>query len=440
MINSTRIPRPFLFLSSVAFCLALVLTAVSWRFRPTEITVELGFLILAAALSENFALSLPPYSIALSYLLTMGAIVLAGPAGASLVAMASSVTYQEIKGKKPLSYMAVNFGQLVSITTIGAWPYIFMGGRVLYAGSRSYSPLESSDFPRILIPLAVVALVCVLGNMGAAALAIRTIQDQPIRAAMAGIAWVIHSQVALAFVGYLMAQVLAINLVALPLFIAPLLVARQLYERYSYMKSAFADTVRSLVGALEAKDTYTRGHSERVSKYAARIGEALALDSRALERLEYSALLHDIGKLRVPREVLVKPGKLDAREYELIREHPATGAEMVSRIPPLRDLADLIRLHHERPDGLGYPSGITAAQVPLAAKILAVADCYDAMTTTRSYRAALSCDEAYLELALGAGGQFDSEVVCVFLAERDADLRLFAHPNDQTSAEGDWSS
>lgn len=425
MSNSTRIPRPFLLLSATMFVVALVLTVVSWRFSPAHVTVELVLLVLAAALSENLSVSLPPYSIALSYLLTMGAILLAGPSGALLAAMASSVTFQELRTKKPVSYVAFNFGQLVAITTTGAWLYLYLGGRILYGADGRYVPLEARDFPRILVPLVAVALFCVLGNLVAAAVAMRTIHGRPIRDSLSGVAWLVPSQVALAFVGYLMAQVLAINLFALPLFIAPLLVARQLFERYTSMRTAFADTVRSLVGALEAKDTYTRGHSERVSEYAARIGDAIGLDPKSLERLEYSALLHDIGKLRVPRDILVKPGKLTREEFDLIREHPATGAEMVNRIPPLRDLAQLIRLHHERPDGRGYPAGSTMEDVPVSAKILAVADSYDAMTTTRAYRAALSREEAVVELALGAGEQFDPEVVSVFLVELDADIRMF---------------
>jgi HD-GYP domain-containing protein (c-di-GMP phosphodiesterase class II) len=215
-----------------------------------------------------------------------------------------------------------------------------------------------------------------------------------------------------------MAQVLAINPIALPLFVAPLVVAQQLYSRYAALKSAYVDTVRSLVGALEAKDPYTRGHSERVAEYAAGIGAALGLDSRSQERLAYAALLHDLGKLEVPSRVLTKPGRLDYDETEAIRGHPARGAEMVSRIPPLRDLAEFVRLHHEWYGGGGYPKGLDSKDIPQSALILAVADCYDAMTTTRAYRPAMPREAAVAELIRCAGTQFDPVIVRAFIEAR----------------------
>jgi putative nucleotidyltransferase with HDIG domain len=225
----------------------------------------------------------------------------------------------------------------------------------------------------------------------------------------------VPTQFTLAGLGFLLAQVLAISALALPLFFAPLAVARQFYLRYAGLKTAYVDTIRSLVGALEAKDPYTRGHSERVSEYAVALGEAMGLDSRALERLEYAALLHDIGKLAVPSAILVKPGRLEADEMEQIRAHPDRGADMIRRIPPLRDLAQSVVQHHEWFNGSGYPERRPGEELSGAAKILSVADSFDAMTTTRAYRRALSLDEAIAELIRGAGTQFDGDVVKVFI-------------------------
>jgi HD-GYP domain-containing protein (c-di-GMP phosphodiesterase class II) len=254
------------------------------------------------------------------------------------------------------------------------------------------------------------------------ALGITTLRDQTLRSSLAGLTWLVPSQLALAFVGYLIAQVLAISLLALPLFAAPLLVARQLYQRYAALKEAYADTVRSLIGALEAKDPYTRGHSERVARYALKLGAAVGLDSRTLERLEYAALLHDLGKLAVPGEVLTKPGSLTDEEMELIRLHPTRGADMVAKIPPLKDLSDLVGAHHEWYGGGGYPLDSHSPAIPQLSLILCVADSYDAMTTTRSYRPALTHDQAIAQLIGGAGGQFDPDLVRAFIEGRVGSL------------------
>ena len=192
----------------------------------------------------------------------------------------------------------------------------------------------------------------------------------------------------------------------------------KMYVRYLAMKDAYADTVRSLVGALEAKDPYTRGHSERVARLSVELGKHVGLDRKTLERLEYAALLHDLGKLAVPGEVLTKPGKLTHEEMDLIREHPSRGANMIRRIPPLRDLADYVGMHHEWYGGGGYPGLIKAPDIPMVSLILTVADCYDAMTTTRSYRPALTRDEAVAELVRGGATQFDPDLVRVFIEQR----------------------
>ena len=169
------------------------------------------------------------------------------------------------------------------------------------------------------------------------------------------------------------------------------------------------------MGALEAKDPYTKGHSERVAGYAGQIGRGLGMNSRSCERLEYAALLHDLGKLALPQALLTKPMALSELEQCEMREHPLTGAAMVGRIRPLSELATCVRAHHERFDGLGYPAGIAGEEIPLEARILAVADSYDAMTTTRAYRRALEPETAIDELASGGGSQFDPQVVAAFL-------------------------
>ncbi len=417
MSESQCVPRPFRVFSALVLALGLSVFVISWVVQPAEASVQLLVLLAAALFAENFAYALPEYSVSLAYPLTIAAIAMFGPAATGLVAALVSTNFAEIHGRqKSASVILFNVGQLVLIATLGAWTYVELGGRVL--ADSGFAPWSLSEFPALLVPMVAVAAVCGIGNLLLLATASAILRSEPVGHLMLGMLAFVPTQFALAFVGFLVAQVFAINILALPLFIAPLVVARQLYQRYAGLKQAFVSTVRSLVGALEAKDPYTRGHSERVAQYAASLSKAMRLSPRETERLEYAALLHDLGKLAVPSEILVKPGRLETQEMALIREHPGRGSEMIARIPPLRDLAEAVAQHHEWFDGSGYPSRIDGRDLALAARILAVADCFDAMTTTRSYRPALSREQAVAELIAGAGSQFDPEIVRIFIDSR----------------------
>ena len=169
--------------------------------------------------------------------------------------------------------------------------------------------------------------------------------------------------------------------------------------------------IRALVQALAESDGDTYRHSLEVAATATALGRGLGLGRTELVEVELGALLHDVGKLRLPRELLTKAGELTEEERRLIRLHPDWGAEMVGRIPGLEAVALIVRLHHERPDGLGYPHGLTHARIPMATRIVSVCDAYGAMTKRRPYSAPLDLDAALAELERNAGTQFDSEVV-----------------------------
>jgi len=169
--------------------------------------------------------------------------------------------------------------------------------------------------------------------------------------------------------------------------------------------------IRGLATALEAKDAVTRGHSARVAHMCLHAGLVLGIRRQELERLEVAASLHDLGKIGVPETILNKPGPLDPEEMELIRRHPAVGAEMLEEIPLLKDLAPVVRGHHERFGGGGYPDGLKGSAIPLHSRIIAVADALDAMLMPRPYRRVRTVEEALAELRLCAGSQFDPLVV-----------------------------
>jgi diguanylate cyclase (GGDEF)-like protein/putative nucleotidyltransferase with HDIG domain len=178
-------------------------------------------------------------------------------------------------------------------------------------------------------------------------------------------------------------------------------------------------TVIALAEALDIRDTGTGQHSHTVGRYAELMARELGFDEEHVERVHLAGVLHDIGKIGISDRVLSKPGPLDAEEWQEMYTHPEIGARLLSR-PEFDDLRAWILAHHERPDGLGYPYGLTGEDIPIEARILAVADAYEAMTADRVYRPALGAEAARAELEAGADSQFDSEVVGAFLRALDA--------------------
>ena len=166
---------------------------------------------------------------------------------------------------------------------------------------------------------------------------------------------------------------------------------------------------------VDAKDPYTRGHSERVARYSKKIAEKLGLSERECKQIYYVATLHDIGKCCVPDEILKKPSKLTDEEFDIIKTHTLKGAEMVMNFSSIPNIHDGILYHHERYDGKGYPSGKKGKDIPLVGRIIAVADAYDAMNSSRVYRDRLSEDEIISELERNSGTQFDPDIVEIFL-------------------------
>jgi putative nucleotidyltransferase with HDIG domain len=198
------------------------------------------------------------------------------------------------------------------------------------------------------------------------------------------------------------------------LFAGPLAQALDNARLYAAQQRLYVETVTALAEAVEKRDPYTGGHLHRVVAYSVLLGRELGLDTEALEKLALGATLHDIGKIGVPDGVLLKPAKLDEKEAVVMRRHTVDGAEIVSTIESLREIVPIVRNHHERMDGMGYPDGLTGDRIPLLARIVAVADSFDAMTTSRPYRPALAHVEAAREIERHVGTQHCPTVVAAF--------------------------
>jgi putative nucleotidyltransferase with HDIG domain len=189
------------------------------------------------------------------------------------------------------------------------------------------------------------------------------------------------------------------------------------------VRRSYRATLEALLAALDTRDTETEGHSERVAAYTMLIAQQLNLSEAELQHIEHGALLHDIGKIGVPDHILYKPGPLTPEEWEVMKQHPVIGYKMCMKIEMLRPAAPIVLHHHERWDGRGYPYGLNGAEIPLGARIFAIADTLDAMTSDRPYRKALSFAQAREEIERCAGSQFDPELVRVFLELPEEQLR-----------------
>ena len=186
------------------------------------------------------------------------------------------------------------------------------------------------------------------------------------------------------------------------------------------LQALFTGAMRSMIRSLEARDEYTSGHAKRVTLLALQLADSLSVSRDERDALELGGLMHDIGKIGIRDVVLSKPGKLTEEEFEFIKEHPVIGTEILGRMPnlsrlvPLKDVVSVVRSHHERPDGKGYPDGLSGSNISRAAKILSIADVWDALTTDRPYRPGMSRDKAWTIMDDGSGNQFDADFLACF--------------------------
>jgi len=180
------------------------------------------------------------------------------------------------------------------------------------------------------------------------------------------------------------------------------------------------EVIRLLVSVIDAADPYTRGRSKRIAESCAAVGRRLGMDADRLADLELAALLHDIGRVVIHREILDKPALLSAREHATVQTHPEVGFQLIRRLPSLDRVAEIVRCHHEQPNGKGYPRGLDAGDIPQESAIVMVASAYDALVSDRPYRPGLSQKEAEAELVRCRGTMFDADVVDAFVAEVQA--------------------
>jgi putative nucleotidyltransferase with HDIG domain len=351
-------------------------------------------------------------STSVAFAIYTGALVVFGPAVPVIAAVITAFHHVDIRGRKPVSLMLFNAGQFAASIVAMDLVFVGLGGHFLAVG-QSARPI---DLANAVAALAGAMAFFVVNTSLVVNMLALIYSERPSRVWVENFRWLVSNYVALALVGLLLAATyVAAGTPGVLLLVAPLLIARQTFVMYLRRREAYYQTVHSLVASIEAKDPYTRGHSERVAQYAGLIAEAMNLDADDMEMLRFAALLHDLGKIGIARDILNKPASLSPEEYRVIQEHPDIAARIIGRIKFLEAAIPGVLAHHERLDGIGYGHGLRASEVPLFARILAVADCFDAMTSERPYRSSLTRQEAVKELIDNRGTQFDATVVDAFL-------------------------
>jgi putative nucleotidyltransferase with HDIG domain len=334
-----------------------------------------------------------------------------GPAVAAVIGV---VSFAVLLRRSPWLRQFFNQGQVILSFAGAGLVYEALGGRYVQLSAERVAFGE----------LGVALVGCGVVSFTVSSLLISVAIAQWERRSVAGVwavsfRWTAPRFLALAPFGLLMAmvyQVPGLGIVAVGLFLVPLVGARYAFQGAMEMLEVHRETVWALSNALEAYDPYTRNHSELVTRYAMGIGRQLELPAVRLEILEWSCRLHDIGKCRQDWESIIrKPGKPSRREWEVIRQHPVEGSRLAEKMEFLPhtagEVARIVRSHHERLDGSGYPDGEGGEGICLEARILGVADAFEAMTARRAYKRRKDAQEAIEELRQCSGSQFDEEVV-----------------------------
>lgn len=380
-------------------CVSVGIAAAGYRGSISEL---LAFTALFAVASYYATETGESISVHVGFIVALASVAVVGPHGAGVVGLACFFA------RVPLAKRLFNAGQLALAGLAAAVVFALLLGGGVHGGALAAAPVA-----RVVAAAVAASIVYYAVNLSLVAGILSLTTGLSLRRVWAGsLSPIVVAYVGYGLLGLLMAQLYQeIGILAAVLFLAPLLVARAAFANYAELRKTYDSTVRALVQAVEMKDYYTRGHSERVSRVTEMIARESGMREDRVQVIRIAGMLHDVGKLGVPTKILQKQGKLNQLEFEAIKLHPLRGYEMLCEIDFLQEALTGVYHHHERLDGRGYPMGLQDDEIPEFARIIMVADAFDSMTSTRSYRLAKSVDEAVAELRRCEVIQFDTQVV-----------------------------
>ncbi|WP_242901189.1 HD-GYP domain-containing protein [Actinomadura terrae] len=393
-----------------ALAAGLIGTSSFARLDWTKLAVlALLFLICDSAPAR---LNVERARVSLSFAASLASVVLLGPAGAALLGLCALVTGQRFFAPVKRIF---NGAQFALSGFIAGTVFELLGGHPFRRGEARWVEHVTGPFLGALVTFVLVNLSLMAGVL------LLSRQAAPRE--------LLHEsgQLAIGCLGYGMVGLLIAGLwprvgpLAAVLVLLPLFIARWALEQAHAQQQAHAATLAALCQAVETKDFYTRGHSERVSRGSVMIAREIGMRADRVEAIRYAGMLHDVGKLGVPTKVLQKNGPMTEEEFAAIQLHPMRGLEIVREIGFLDEALAGIMHHHEKMNGRGYPMGLAGDEIPEFARVISVADAFDSMTSTRSYRPARSVEAAVQELRRGMGDHFDPAMVEAFLRALDRD-------------------
>jgi HD-GYP domain-containing protein (c-di-GMP phosphodiesterase class II) len=359
-----------------------------------------------------------------SFSAALAAVVLVGDVGAALVGATAVLS---ARPGLALHKRLFNGAQFAICGYAAGQVFDWLGGHDVPAADRFTDMLVPfMGATAVFVPLNLVLFAVMLALVG-----LRT-DEVPLR----GLVQFLISYLGYATFGLLIAGLWAtVQSISAVLVLLPLFIARWAFGQYLAQQRSYDATIAALCQAVETKDYYTRGHCTRVSSASTMIAQEIGMGPERMRAIGYAGMLHDVGKLGVPTKVLQKEGRLTEEELAAIQLHPMRGLEIVRGIDFLDEAFAGIMHHHERQDGKGYPMGLAGAEIPEFARIIAVADAFDSMTSDRAYRKAKSIEEAIAELRKGAGTQFDPVMVSAFI--RAVDRRGWDPPGKVPAPQAD---
>jgi len=396
-------------ITTLAIALFIYLTPSLPSF--SNIWLAILFFLTISIFAEFIPVDLPVGGvISIGFPIDFVLILVYGPALAMLITALGALIGEIIERKVSWYKIIFNTSQYALTAGIAGIAYQQAGGVV-----------GAQNIFRFILPATICALTYCIVNITLFIMVVSFAQNVRIATIWrTSIKETVPSYIAEAPMGFLMAIVYTeVGIVGILLFFLPLLLARRSFELYTKMRKVYLDTIRALAAAIDAKDPYTKGHSERVAETAVALAQELNLSDKDIENIEYTALLHDIGKIGIKDKILSKKSSLTDQEFDKIKEHTVMGAKIIEPVDFLKDSYKAIYHHHERYNGKGYPDGIKSEDIPILARIIAVADAYDAMGSDRPYRKKLNKDKILKELNDQSGKQFDPEVVKALISVLD---------------------
>ncbi|WP_336215727.1 HD-GYP domain-containing protein [Nonomuraea sp. LPB2021202275-12-8] len=351
-------------------------------------------------------LNVEHFAVSVSFSAALAAVVLIGPEGAALVGLTAVLS---VRPGLPLIKRVFNGAQFAICGYAAGGVYVWLGGAI--------GVPRVNAFDDLIGPYAAATAVFVPLNIMLTLTMIRLATDAgSMEVPLRGLTQFLLSYLGYGTFGLLVAGLWAtVQSISAVLVLLPLFVARWAFGQYHAQQRSYDATIAALCQAVETKDYYTRGHCTRVSLASTMIAQEIGMGMERLRAIRYAGMLHDVGKLGVPTKVLQKDGPLTEEEFAAIQLHPMRGLEIVQGIDFLDEAFAGIMHHHERHDGKGYPMGLAADEIPEFARIIAVADAFDSMTSDRSYRGARPVEVAVDELRKGEGSQFDPVMVTAFV-------------------------